>query len=254
MIFEAGICVRRGKNKAECQDTALFGKEVLGETLETLSCHSPAWIALLDGVGGNAGGREASRYAASELASSEPASEAESVRSWIMAINRRLLAEAAPEKAQMATTLAGVFFSGEDAFLVNAGNTRVYALQGPYLRQLTRDHTTRQMLLDMGNEEAARGCNASEIMCCLGGGVPDYLDRLSVTQVFERNTPQFLLMTTDGIHDVLTMDEMELLLAGDGTLQEKAERLCLEAANHGSEDDCSAILVNLGQNSVTTDR
>ena len=26
MIFEAGICVRRGKNKAECQDTALFGK------------------------------------------------------------------------------------------------------------------------------------------------------------------------------------------------------------------------------------
>ena len=253
MEFEAGICVRRGRNKDECQDTALVGKQVLGETQRTLTCQSPAWIVLLDGVGGNAGGREASRYVASELACSEPSSEPESVRSWIMAINRRLLAEAAPEKARMATTLAGVFFSGTDAYLVNAGNTRVYALQGSYLRQLTRDHTTRQMLLDMGNGEAARDCNASEIVCCLGGGVSGYLDRLSVARVFERTMPQILLMTTDGIHDVLTLDEMELLLAGDGTLQEKAERLCLEAANQGSEDDCSAILVNLRQNPVTAE-
>ncbi len=244
MKLEAGLCVRRGQHKAECQDTALVGGTVFGETLTGISCTAPAWAALLDGVGGNSGGQEASRFAASELASSEPAAEVESVRSWIAAINRRLLAEAASQegRTQMATTLSGIFFTDDGAVLANAGNTRVYALQGPYLRQLTRDHTTLQMLRDLGGDEGT--CNPSEILCCLGGGSPRYLDRLAVSRVFERSVPHTVLMTTDGIHDILTTDEMEQILAEPGSLQEKAEKLCRMAAERGSEDDCSALLVH----------
>ena len=243
MTLECGLCVQRGVNKMECQDTALAGHDVFGEGRITVTCKSPAWVALLDGVGGNAGGREASRFAATELAASEPEAEVESVRNWIAAINRRLLAEgAASGLTQMATTLAGIFFTDRGQVLACAGNTRVYAFLGKYLSQLTRDHTTLQMLRDLGIEDSS--CNPAEILCCMGGGTPNYLDRLAVSPVFERGMPQTVLMTTDGIHDILTIDEMEQILSEPGTLQEKAERLCRRAVEQGSEDDCSALLVH----------
>ena len=215
--------------------------------------------AVCDGLGGLSRGEVNSRKAAQILSNwfegvfvpvadgtDRPEYMEEQMEMLLRTINRSLFNDNRAAGSPGGTTMSALLLWNGERFIAHIGDSRIYEIRNGEVRQLTRDHTTRQMLLDMGNEEAARGCNASEIMCCLGGGVPDYLDRLSVTKVFERNTPQFLLMTTDGIHDVLTMDEMELLLAGDGTLQEKAERLCLEAANHGSEDDCSAILVNLG--------
>ena len=246
MKLEAAYCVARGKNKTECQDTGLIGREILNERRGSLVCGDPAWLLLMDGVGGNSGGKEASVFVAAELARCVPEADADSIRSCIKAVNNALSARAAesPGRERMATTLAGLYFAEGKAFLAYAGNTRVNILQGPYLRQMSVDHTTYQMLMSSGNTEAAASCNRSEIMACLGGGTTEYLSLLEVKQVFERGMPATILITTDGVHDHLSEDEMEDILKRPLSGEELAAALCEQALENGSDDDRSALLIH----------
>ena len=53
-------------------------------------------------------------------------------------------------------------------YLFHVGNTRVYGLQGNYLKQLTEDQTTYQWLLNIGQIEAARSVIRMQITQLFG--------------------------------------------------------------------------------------
>ena len=246
MKLEAAYCVAAGKHKTECQDTGLIGREILNDRSGSMVCDDPAWVLLMDGVGGNSGGKEASLFAAAELARRAPEADAGSIRGCVQEVNSALLAYAtgSPGRERMATTMAGLYFAAGKAFLVNAGNSRVYVLQGSYLRQMSTDHTTYQMLVSSGNTAAAASCNRSEIIACLGGGKAEYLALLEVKQVFERGLPATVLVTTDGVHDHLSADEMEEILRRPLSGEELAAALCGQALENGSDDDRSVLLIH----------
>jgi protein phosphatase len=66
--------------------------------------------------------------------------------------------EMIPVLRGMATTMTLAVISGVDLVLVHLGDSRAYLLRGGRLRQLTRDHTVAQSLVDEGTltpEEAA---------------------------------------------------------------------------------------------------
>ena len=246
MKLEAAFCVATGRNKTECQDTGLIGREIVNGSKGSLVCEDPAWMLLMDGVGGNSGGKEASVFVAAELARRAPEADAHSIRGCVREVNNALVSHAleSPGREHMATTLAGLFFSDGKAFLVYAGNSRVYILQGPYLRQMSVDHTTYQMLVSNGNTEAAATCNRSEIVSCLGGGTAEYLSLLEVRRVFEQGLPATILVTTDGVHDHLSEDEIEEILKRPLSGEELAEALCRKALENGSDDDRSVLLIH----------
>ena len=54
--------------------------------------------------------------------------------------------------------------------MIHCGNSRIYSLQGNFLKQVTEDQTTYQWLMATGNIEAAEHCNKSEIRGAFGGG------------------------------------------------------------------------------------
>lgn len=208
---------------------------------------APCWICLCDGVGGNAGGKEASVFVCRTLSEQDLPGDAEGVRNLMTRVNGMLLdcAAATPDKKQMATTATCLLFLEDAVYLANIGNTRLYAKRGAFLQQQTVDQTTYQWLLDRGMTDAAEACNKSEIRGAMGGGRKEYMGPLTVERVFERRVPSTLLLTTDGVHEYLSQDELEEILEKEQTALACANDLCEHALAAGSDDDRSAVIIRI---------
>lgn len=235
----------KGTGKHENEDRVLIGpsvkKEGSGESELTRG-----FVAVADGVGGNKGGAEAADFVCQVLAQEENPD-----RKDFEHVNHLLVEKGAvnPVYRSMATTFSGIFLlpEKEDTILFHVGNTRAYAIQaGKYLRQLTEDDTVVRQLVKTGKlteEEAANYGARNEITACLGGGKESLL---SLDEVhFRQQGPTQFLLTSDGVHEYLNMDEMEDILAqAGGDWQKAVISLTEHALANGSGDDCTVILAD----------
>ena len=224
---------RCGTCSAASQDRALIGSRVLCG--EEFSGEFPRFctVGIADGVGGNAGGDIAAQFVCEGLSALDGFST-----EGACAVNAALLelARKTPGTENMASTFSGVFPGGE---LLHVGNTRVYAVQGGYLKQLTPDMTTRNYLLSLGRTEEAEHCSSSEITACFGGGRESFYSPV----VLEIPLTGTLLMTSDGIHDYVSADDLEEIISTEIDDLDKLGRVVSRALECGSEDDMSAVLV-----------
>lgn len=233
---------QKGPNKAENEDRIILGKNIIAEgTFQTQLTNSI--IAVADGVGGNNAGAVASHYVARQLSTLNIVSENEFMR-----INEELLSLSLECSAyeNMATTLSGIASFNGTTQVFSIGNTRVYLLQGrKYLKQLTTDDTTLNYLLTTGQlspEEADSFDRKNEITACFGGGSAN-LFKVKFSNLAPFISP--IMITSDGIHDYLSVDQMEDAIEKHG-LNEKALMEMIQAARHqGSLDDASIVLGNI---------
>ena len=234
---------QKGIHKTENEDRIIVGEAVL--TGGTLSCEMESGIlAVADGVGGNKAGSVASGYVADRL-SALPDITAEALQE----INAELLA-LSMEKAEyngMASTLSGILFSEGKNRLFSVGNTRVYLLQsGRYLKQLTVDDTVLNYLLTSGQldpEEAESYDRKNEITACFGGGAAD-LFQMKISDMDAVTVP--ILITSDGIHDYISVDQMEEIIGEHGLTETACKEMISQARASGSCDD-SSIIIGFGQ-------
>lgn len=231
-----------GSHKAQNEDRILAGPQVYQDVTADMD-FAGGFVAVADGVGSNYGGAAAAQFLCERIAGL-PRPELESLR----AVNEALLAHGrgTPNSGKMAATFSGLFFGEGLPVLVHAGNTRVYAIQaGKYLRQLTRDDTVVQYLLDTGKlteEEAESYAARNEITSCFGGGRPDLL-RLTIRRL--PDDAQQYLLTTDGIHEYASIDELEdILAAAQGDWLAAVKQMVKLAKDHRSPDDCTAVILD----------
>ncbi len=237
MVYMAS---RVGLSHEICEDATLVGTEVLSDTTDSLQIPDTGFICVADGVGGNNGGAEASRFVLANLANSDCTPE--SLHDELARVNHNLLEKAAatPEAFNMATTLTGVFLQDNSCHLLHVGNTRAYIKQGRYLKQITSDHTTYNWLKSSGQLEAAVACNKNEITNCFGGANPSLLSKLVVSEL----TPfSLMVLTSDGVHEYVDIDTLEDILFGEGSYEDKCEEILDLARNSGSEDDATIVII-----------
>lgn len=234
---------RKGMNKTENEDRIVVGKTVLAGG--TLSCEMESGIlAVADGVGGNNGGAAASGFVADRLCALP-----DITAGALQEINAALLA-LSMEKTEyngMASTLSGILFSEGKNRLFSVGNTRVYLLQsGRYLKQLTEDDTVLNYLLTSGQlapEEAEGFDRKNEITACFGGGAAD-LFQMKISDIDAVTAP--VLITSDGIHDYVSVDQMEEIIGEHGLTETACEEMISQARVSGSCDD-SSIIIGFGR-------
>lgn len=235
---------QKAPSKAENEDRILVGSTILsnGEFCTEISA---GIIAIADGVGGNNAGAVASQMACEALvAMGIPTIET------LTELNLALLEQSRSDAALrgMATTLSGICFpNGQMPFIFHVGNTRVYSIQaGQYLRQLTEDDTVVQYLVKTGKlteEEAENYPARNEITACMGGD-QEALFQLKIIPLPEMGG-QYLL-TSDGVHESLSIDGLEDILGnGDTDLESKVAELIETARQQESSDDCSACIVTI---------
>lgn len=234
--------MERGAGKLFSEDTMLVNGSVLKEGFYSFDT-TGICVAISDGVGGNAGGREASEYVIercnNELTNEDP-------RTTILNINCGLLefAKSVSGMEQMATTLTAILFNDDAPVkIVHVGNTRVSAIQGEYTKQLTKDHTTVEMLLSRGDYEAAESAPRNEITACMGGGTPARIAQLQIIEV-EKEYSGYVL-TSDGIHDYVDVEDIEDFLSYGDWSKQAFEKLSQRAKFNGSDDDKSIIIIRV---------
>ena len=234
--------MERGAGKLFSEDTMLVKETILKEGLYSFSS-AGACIAIADGVGGIAGGGEASEYVLdrcrSKLDTGDP-------RAAIHRINDDLLdyAKGVSGKEQMATTLSAILFNdGSPAAIVHVGNTRISAIQGAYIKQLTKDHTTAELLRARGDYDAAERAPRNEITACMGAGNRAEIAQLQIIGV-DKDYSGYVL-TSDGVHDYLDAEDIEEFIACGDWSKHAFETLFKKAKDNGSEDDKSIIIVKV---------
>jgi len=203
-------------------------------------------VVLADGMGSTRRGGEAAWLAVDQFAGllagtavrDEPA-----VATVVAAVQERLVAEFAADGAVTgATTLCAVVADAEDLLIVNLGDSRCHLLHDGVLLGLTTDHTVAAHLVAVGAAEPdsplARR-TANHLRRYLGnpaGATADVTRHRLVAN-------DAVLLSTDGVHGVLTDAQMTDILLADPDPDVTARRLVQAAVTAGGTDDATALVV-----------
>lgn len=243
MIITTGV--KAGIGKQICDDIAIIDDRIISEDFFACETDSIRFVGIADGVGGNAGGKEASSFVASKLMKINIQGDADDLKRRIIELNDELIdyAKSSQGLQNMATTLTVLVFSNEKCFLVHVGNTRMYVGQGAYLKQFTTDHTTYQWLLTHGQIEAAKVSNKNEISACMGGGDGRLIQQIEVRQIFEEGMPNCVIFTSDGIHEYVDIDGLESMIFEKIPDEDIIGEVMTKAEKNGSRDDKTLIIL-----------
>ena len=209
-------------------------------------------FVVADGMGGHAGGKQASELAVrtiDERFRPEAAAVEESHRSLVQAIreaNGRIVGCAAGEAALrgMGTTLVALLL-GEDArgFVVHVGDSRAYRLRDDSLDVLTADHSVVGDLLrnhDISEDEARSHPYRHVLTRALGAA--EQIEP-EVTPIEARPGDVFVLCS-DGVSGMVSPDELKAILVEHRDDPAALCRRLIEAANAaGGKDNATAIAV-----------
>jgi len=223
-----------------------------------------AWLmCVADGLGGEVSGEIASATAvksilnfASEMSNwvMHPAENlqldiAKRVMLYSQAIKRDLRnkADKNPDLDGMATTLTGAYIYGDSALIVNVGDSRSYVMGAEGLRQVTRDHTVAQDLLDAGAPPESTRAYANVLTRCFGtDGEPVPVDVFHV----KLSVNDRILLCSDGLTDLVPDQEIADLIAGAKSTGEACEALVAAALLAGGRDNITVVLARMLESMV----
>lgn len=180
--------------------------------------------AVADGAGGHAAGEVASGMIAEALESIPPELSASEllaqVRLAIEQTHAALREEAARRgpDVMVASTVVVMLARGDHFACLWAGDSRAYLLREGMLRQITRDHSLVQELLEagaIGPDDVMNHPRGNVITRAVGAEV----EAFALDKVSDRLVPgDRFLLCSDGLCKTLPEDEMASLLAAiDGT-------------------------------------
>ena len=198
--------------------------------------HHGAVAAIADGVGGMKGGRVAAELAVRTfiddyLGQSDLLSPRKTAARALESINHWLYREGTKNEdlKGMSCAFTGVVVKGRRLHVFHIGDTRLWRLRDGILSQLTRDHKpdgaeqTNFITRAVGREEAVR---------------IDYL-------VFDVAPHDRLLLTTDGVHQHLNPVQIGAILEQRQSPDETARRLVGAALSNHTDDNTTALLIDI---------
>lgn len=206
-------------------------------------------VALSDGMGGHRAGEVASALVLDSLrASLQDAAAGESVEATVTAAVRRANAEvrrAAAEEGRhgMGATLTAVLFRPDAATVAEVGDSRAYLLRQGVLKQLTRDQSLVQLLVDQGalSPEQARSSSRKNVLLQAVGQEDDV--RAAISQLELRRGDRFLVCC-DGLTNAVGDDELQEFL-GDPDPSLACRRMVDLANERGGKDNLTALVVHV---------
>ena len=223
---------------AQMEDRILLGKNVLVSGYHFEEAIGSIF-AVFDGVGGVTGSAYASSLAAGSFANLPLPATPDNIRATLNNIHQTLV-----NGTKTATTATGLVF-GEPGrvFLFHVGNTRLSGLQNKYISQITFDQTQYASMLQSGMQESEIPANTKCVLTSCVGGRAEMLSGLSITDVSTIiQSYDKLMISSDGVHDYLSEDDMEDFLKKESnpdTLREMA----LKCRANGSDDDISILII-----------
>jgi protein phosphatase len=207
-------------------------------------------LAVADGMGGHAAGEVAS---AAVIAALEQLDELgvnagdpqEALRDAVEEANTTLrdMVAADSELQGMGTTVTAVLNDGTYTWLAHVGDSRAYLLRDGALRQVTRDHTFVQQLVDEGRiapEDVSTHPQRNLITRALDGRRPVELD----LERLDLMPGDRLLLCSDGLSGIVSDESLEEVLRGNDDPDAAVHRLIDLALRGGGHDNITCIVAD----------
>jgi serine/threonine protein phosphatase PrpC len=203
--------------------------------------------AVADGAGGHERGDYASACIVEALAAIDAAYSGarlvQEVRASLSRVNNELRAKATVlgPNALICTTVVALLVDAGEAHVLWAGDSRLYLMRAGRLRQLTRDQSYVQDLVDRGEitREEAAGHPLSNIVTNLVGGSPELIFEERIERL---ETGDILLLCSDGLSGSITDAEIAEVL-GAYRVSTAADRLIECALAQGARDNVSVVVI-----------
>jgi|APLak6261663543_1056040.scaffolds.fasta_scaffold01820_2 serine/threonine protein phosphatase PrpC len=196
-------------------------------------------IGVADGLGSATSGDLAARYLLEQISKHKN----QLTHALILNIINNAHAYLGKEFEFKALTVFTIVMSNDEFITIyHLGDTRAYKLTKRNFVQLTNDHTYVQNLIDSGAiGESMRYSHPKKhiITQSLGGKNEIHID--TYRNVFEPG--EKLILTSDGIHDYLKKEEMEIILRKSDNIEKNVNALINKAIINGSNDDLTALAV-----------
>lgn len=201
-------------------------------------------FAVADGMGGHRGGRTASRITVENLAGY--VRKGNSLTRAIEDIHHDILraADSDPALKGMGSTVVAMKTDNGRYDIAWVGDSRAYVWDGAALKQLTRDHSYVQYLLEEGQitaNEALHHPQRNIILQALGAQDMENVVPDQISGIFYET--EVILLCSDGLTTEVEDDGIAAILAREKSLQAIADRLVEAAVSNGGSDNITVILV-----------
>ncbi|GAB6282553.1 MAG: Stp1/IreP family PP2C-type Ser/Thr phosphatase [Ignavibacterium sp.] len=206
-------------------------------------------VILCDGIGGNNAGDVASRITVESISEYfnliDLVNTSEKIKASILAANDILLkiSDVNAQYKGMSTTLALALFQGNQMFWSNVGDSRIYFKINSELKQLTKDDSLVQKLLDNGfiNEEQALNHPNKNVVIKSVGENKNLEFEVNSFYLNEKDKWKIFLCT-DGVTNVLSDQEIDDIL-NNIDLQFIKQTLINRIEERGAPDNYSFIII-----------
>lgn len=261
-------CTDVGREREHNEDALLFLDGDLGmltafESVEVISApDGPALFMVADGMGGAAAGEIASSMAVDSVARSigeqwraatagDAGAAAHLLSAATDSANRAIhaYAEANPEHYGMGTTATIAVLHGSSLFLSQVGDSRAYLIRTGKARQITRDQSLTQRLVEAGEltrEEAELSDRRNIILQALGPE-PEILSDISVQSLCRGDV---LLLCSDGLSGVVREPDLERAFATTPDLKQACDGLIELANDRGGPDNITVLAARFSGESL----
>ena len=222
-------------------------REVNEDAFGFAHCTAGDLLLVCDGMGGHAAGDLASRTARDAILAFVLANPAASGAELLLqaAIRGheavRDIAAKSPERAGMGTTCVLALVQGQQAIVANVGDSRCYLVRQGQLRQISKDHTKAQQLLDGGLISAAQMATHPE-----KGVLSQALGQMRsvpapfVSESFTLQVDDYLVLCSDGVFDSTEVD-MPTLSEGRNPYY-AADALVQQAVARDGKDNATVVI------------
>ena len=222
------------------------------------------FAVVADGIGGHRAGEVAAElavnYISMHVAESNAKKPIKILENAIHDASQAIAAHSAGKEEEhgMGSTCACVWIIENKLYTAYVGDSRIYLLRGKYIQRLSIDHTWVQEALEKGiipPDQMRDHPNVHVIRRHLGGiRLPEVDFRLRIddnetdeeslnNQGFHLEPGDTILMTTDGLTDLVWDDEIQVLIRSKRDLKSAAEALVSLANERGGHDNITVVLL-----------
>jgi PPM family protein phosphatase len=210
------------------------------------------FFIVADGMGGHAGGQEASQLATEAIQTylekhwQSAVAPEELLEQALLEANQAILQDqqSHPERSDMGTTAVVVMFRQDQPWLAHVGDSRLYRFRNSHLQQITEDHTWVARAMKAGDltpEQARMHPWRHVLSQCLGR---KDLPKVEV-QPIDIQPGDRLLLCTDGLTEELSDDLIQSSLQASLKGEETAAHLIEAAKEKGGRDNITVVIVEV---------
>ena len=226
------------------------------DSLRTGDTDRLAFLAMVaDGVGGSAGGEEASRFALDAITAyitrsmhcyytADPQNDAEFVevlQEGALRVHAKLTQlGTAEDRAGMATTLTAFLGVWPRAYILQVGDSRYYTLRHDKLYQVSRDQTVAEDLIDAGVIKRSDPGHAkwSHVLSSAIGGP----EASPVVTAIENDWGHVHLLCSDGLTKHVSDEQIAERLRSMTSAHQACQVLLQDALDDGGTDNITIVI------------